>query len=358
MIFLRLSLVISFILLVRVSAFGQELVSLYYNESWQLTIEKGATFVRKAEVTFHRDSLVWNGPFTDSTVDGKLLRQGTYRNNLKQGLFKFYHDNTVLESTGEYVDNRRVEEWKYYNDHGGMKQLVVFNGEDFVIKEFFDTRDKQLVSGGTGNWKLFVPFGNRVVSLDAYFSEGKRSGKWVYRYSPGGKILVEEYGEDGELLEGIDYKKKGNPDYKETKLTSALFEVPGILSAEQLVTDDHFYGPDAIRYIKGIEPKTVEHPGLVPTYQGGIEEFYIYVLNNYRYPESAFEERLEGQVIIDFMIDDQGNTSNFRVMRGISQELNAEAVRLISSTEGWVPAEHKGQPVNARKSVPITFKLN
>ncbi|MEQ9297368.1 MAG: TonB family protein [Cyclobacteriaceae bacterium] len=357
MILLRFSIVISLVLLVRVSAFGQELVSLYYNDSWQLTISKEATFVRQAEVTFHGDSLVWNGQFTDSTIEGKLLREGTYRNNLKQGLFKFYHDNTVLESTGEYTDDRRVDEWKYYNDYGGIKQLVIFNGDDFTIKEFFDNKDKLLVSEGTGNWKLFVPFGNKVVSLDAYFSHGQRSGKWVYRYSPGGKILVEEYSEGGEVLEGIDYQKKGNPTYQKTKLTSSLFEIPSILRAEQLVTDHHFYGPDAIRYIKGIGPRTVEHPGLVPTYTGGIEEFYNYVLQNYRYPESAFAKRLEGQVIIDFLIDDQGNTSNFRVMRGISQELNAEAVRLISSTEGWVPAEYNGQTVNARKSVPITFKL-
>ncbi len=357
MTFIRVFFIILFVS-TTIRSLAQESVKIYYNDSWQVTIKKDAAYVREAQVTFEDQTLVWNGTFTDSAIDGRLIRSGTYRNNQKQGLFEFYHENTVLESSGRYDNDQRVGEWEYYNDHGGIKQVVVFDGEEFSVQEFIDTRDKQLVSEGTGNWKLFVPFGDRVVSLDAYFSQGRRSGKWVYRYSPGGKILAEEYDDDGKLIEGVDYEKKGNPTYQETKLTATLFEIPNLLRAEQLRTDDHFYGPDVIRYIQGIGPETVEHPGLVPTYQGGIEEFYNYVLQNYRYPESAFAEGLEGQVIIDFMIDSQGSPSDYRVMRGISQELNAEAVRLISSTDGWIPAEYNGRPVNARKSVPITFKIN
>lgn len=337
---------------------AQEAKTLYFNESWQLTIRKDAAYIREAAVIFEGDSLVWDGDFTDKTIKGELLREGSYRNNVKQGIYKFYHDNGVLESTGQYVDGQRVGEWTYYNDHGGIKQEVVFDGQDFSINEFYDTRDKQLVVAGTGNWKLYVPFGDRVVSLDASFTDGQRSGKWVYRYSPGGKILVEEYDQQGNLIEGIDYEKKGNPTYNQTKLTASLFEVPSLIRAEQLVTDDHFYGPDVIRYIRGIAPKTVDYTGLKPTYRGGIEEFYNYVFQNYRYPESAFEQRLEGQVIIDFLVDDEGRTSDFRVMRGISQALNAEAVRLISSTDGWIPPQHDGKPVSSRMSIPITFKLN
>jgi TonB family protein len=358
MIATRLILSIYCIFIASLHATAQELTTLYYNESWQLTIKREAIYKRQAAVKFRGDSLIWDGEFTDRTMDDRILREGAYRNNVKQGLFKFYHENGVLESTGEYLNGQRAGEWRYYNDHGGTKQVVVFEGREFSVLEFFDTRDKQLVSEGTGNWKLFVPFGDRVVSLDAYFTSGKRSGKWVYRYSPGGKILMEEYDDTGNLIEGVDYEKKGNPTYLKTKLTAGLFEVPSVLSAERLFTDDHFYGPDAIRYVRGIVPKTVEHTGLKPSYRDGIEEFYNYVLQNYRYPESAFNERLEGQVIIDFLIDAQGNTLDFRVMRGISQELNAEAVRLISSTDGWIPADDQGQPVSSRMSVPITFKVN
>ncbi|GEM_PF-6008062 len=339
------------------TSLAQVSVRIHYNASWQITIERDASFIRNTEVVFQGDSLIWDGVFTDSTVDGRLVREGTYRNGEKHGHFKFYHDNTVLESSGEYVDGRRIGKWNYYNDHGGIKQVVIFSGEDFSVQEFYDTRNKRLVSEGSGNWRLSVPFGDKVVMLNAYFTNGKRSGKWVYRYSPGGKILTEEYGDEGSFLNGIDHEKKGNPTYAETKLKATLFEVPDLLRMERLEASEYFHGPDAVQYIRGIEPQEVDHPGLKPSYRDGIEEFYEYVLKNYRYPETAYRDRLEGQVIIDFLVDMDGSTSDFRVMRGISQELNAEAVRLISSTDGWVPAEYKDQSVQSRISVPITFKV-
>lgn len=348
---------ICFIFSLLTPAWAQELATLYYDQDWRLTIKNEAAYIRHAEVSFVADSLIWEGDFTDDTVDGRRIHEGTYRNHMKHGTFKYYHENGLLESTGAYQMGRRTCEWLYYNDHGGIKQRVEFTGEHFSIKEFYDTRGKQLVAEGTGNWRLSVPFGDRAVTLDAYFDAGRRSGRWVYRYSPGGKILVEEYDEEGLLITGIDYAKKGNPTYQQTRLTAALFEVPGVQSAERLYTDHHFYGPDAIRYIRGISPVTVEYTGLKPSYRNGIEEFYNYVLQNYRYPESAFRARLEGQVIIDFLVDREGKTSDFRVMRGISQALNAEAVRLISSTDGWVPAQYEGAPVRARMSVPITFRV-
>ena len=234
MTFIRILFLLS--TLCAITSLAQKPVTIYYNLLWQITIEKDASFIRIAEVVFLGDSLIWDGIFTDSTVDGRLVREGTYRNSEKHGHFKFYHDNTVLESSGEYMDGRRIGKWNYYNDHGGIRQVVVFSDEDFSVQEFYDTRNKRLVSEGSGNWKLSVPFGDRVVMLNAYFTNGKRSGKWVYRYSPGSKILTEEYDDDGSFLYGIDHEKKGNPAYTETKLKAFLFEVPDLLSMERLAT--------------------------------------------------------------------------------------------------------------------------
>ncbi len=336
---------------------AQQSVTIFYDSAWLITREADAVFKRTAVVDFSGDSLIFNGPFKDVAMDGTIRAEGQYMKGKKEGEFSFYHPNGVLEVKGTYADDRQIGTWKYYNEFGGDKQTIEINGEDFIVQEFYNEKDKLLVQNGTGNWKLFAPLGNQYALLDAYFDNGKRVDTWNFRYYQGSRIFREEYDENGNFLEGIDYRGRGKSTYTKTQFTSSLFEIPSIKKMEKLLADEHFYGADAIQYIKGIPPVAVTHDGLKPTYKGGIEAFYNYVLQNYRYPEEAYQQKLEGQVIVNFHLSAEGYPSDFRILRGISQALNAEAVRLIKNAPGWQQATYNNQPVSSRMTIPINFRV-
>jgi len=75
-----------------------------------------------------------------------------------------------------------------------------------------------------------------------------------------------------------------------------------------------------------------------------------------RYPEMARKAGIEGRVIIQFIVNEQGQVENPRVVRGIGGGCDEEALRVVKQAE-FVPGRQRGQPVRVQYSLPIVFKL-
>ncbi len=76
-----------------------------------------------------------------------------------------------------------------------------------------------------------------------------------------------------------------------------------------------------------------------------------------RYPESAIEEGVQGRVVVDFIIEKDGSVTNVRVVRGVDQRLDDEAVRVISASPKWRAGRVNGERVRTSMTVPVEFKL-
>lgn len=74
------------------------------------------------------------------------------------------------------------------------------------------------------------------------------------------------------------------------------------------------------------------------------------------YPESAAQEGVQGKVFVQFTVTKDGSVSDAKVARGVSPELDAEAVRVVE-TLSFEPATQNGEAVPAKMTFPITFKL-
>lgn len=96
----------------------------------------------------------------------------------------------------------------------------------------------------------------------------------------------------------------------------------------------------------------------VPSPQGGMTEFFYYVQENLKYPNEAKKNGIEGKVFIEFVIDKSGNVHDAKVLRGIGNGCDAEALRVISNSPNWNPGVNKGQAVNVKLVMPISFKLS
>jgi TonB family protein len=95
----------------------------------------------------------------------------------------------------------------------------------------------------------------------------------------------------------------------------------------------------------------------MPEYPGGIKSFMDMMMSNMVYPEKAKQEGTEGRVIVQFDVNVDGTLSDVNVIRSVSPELDAEAVRLIGLSEKWTPGESNGVPAKVKYTVPVSFRL-
>lgn len=91
----------------------------------------------------------------------------------------------------------------------------------------------------------------------------------------------------------------------------------------------------------------------MPAFPGGDQGLMEYVSKNIKYPEEA---KVEGRVFIGFVIEKDGSVNEVKVIRGISELCDNEAIRVVKSMPNWKPGQIKGQPVRVRFQLPVNFK--
>ena len=94
-----------------------------------------------------------------------------------------------------------------------------------------------------------------------------------------------------------------------------------------------------------------------PEFPGGDNELLNYISNNLKYPESAKANGISGRVPILLTINEKGEITDAKVIRGICPELDEEAVRLVKAMPKWEPGYENGKAKTSYLMIPINFKL-
>jgi protein TonB len=89
---------------------------------------------------------------------------------------------------------------------------------------------------------------------------------------------------------------------------------------------------------------------------GGYKQFYKLLQENLKYPPRAKRAGVEGKVLVEFVVDKEGNPVNFKVLRGISPDCDKEAMRVLALSK-WNPGKQRGNPVRVRMALQIMFAL-
>ena len=95
----------------------------------------------------------------------------------------------------------------------------------------------------------------------------------------------------------------------------------------------------------------------MPQFPGGPAAMIKFIADSLRYPSVACENRIEGRVVVRFVVDCKGNIVNPLVVRSVDPLLDREAIRLVKSMPKWIPGRQNGKPVCVIYNVPIRFKL-
>jgi protein TonB len=105
------------------------------------------------------------------------------------------------------------------------------------------------------------------------------------------------------------------------------------------------------------KPQIFTYVEQMPDFPGGQTELMKYLQKNLRYPPAARENGIEGRVVLQFVVDEQGRISDIQTLRDIGGGCADEATRVVKSMPPWKPGKQNGNPVKVYFKLPVTFKL-
>jgi TonB family protein len=97
---------------------------------------------------------------------------------------------------------------------------------------------------------------------------------------------------------------------------------------------------------------------VLPEYPGGSNAMFDFISKNVKYPESAKENGIEGKVYVQFVVEKDGSLSSFNIARGVNEDIDNEAIRVLKLMPNWTPGVQDGKAVRVHYTIPFVFKLN
>jgi len=89
-----------------------------------------------------------------------------------------------------------------------------------------------------------------------------------------------------------------------------------------------------------------------PEFPGGMKEFYSFIGKNFKTPAAA---KTNARVIVEFVVEKDGNLGNFNILRDPVPGAGAEAIRVLKASPKWTPGKLDGETVRVKYALPISI---
>jgi len=282
--------------------------------------------------------------------------QGTITNFL--GFFSIsvedQHKELVISSIGYFTSKIEIPVIAQFNILLTKEYITLpeFDLGYFEFKEVVKTDDSVDINHG---------------SLAITQRDAKYPGGWIQFYSKlGGSLktlsFVKEIS-DSPIKIKFTITREGLITDITTNNSSVLFnkklsEVFSKFSAwkpalqNELSVPQHFALP--VKWTKGVFSYTEE----LATPSDGMENYQKLISSNINYPNQARIAGVEGEVLVEFVVNEDGSLSNFDFLNRIGGGCEEEAIRVVYSTSNWIPAKIRGIAVKQNVVVSVFFNLN
>ncbi len=101
----------------------------------------------------------------------------------------------------------------------------------------------------------------------------------------------------------------------------------------------------------------VDFAEVEPEFPGGESAMAEFIQNTVIYPSMSVEMGEQGTVYVNFVVNSNGSIEQVKVLRGVSDALDAEAIRIVKKMPKWKAGEQAGKKVRVRFTLPIKFNL-
>lgn len=230
---------------------------------------------------------------------------------------------------------------KKYEAYLKLRKLkkISFDVKSTVNKEMFlFSLDEGMELNG--DWELMNNEGNYIMA-NGSFLNGKRNGQWNVYLHP----------EKGKKCSMVYYENHIESEYGNCELKPYLDQLTQIKEGLQSLTVRINELPNALGWKRGYIETEASFPG-------GPEAMKKFISENLQYPENAIDLSIQGRVYLTFVVESDGSITNVAIERGVSTDLDKEAVRLLKSMPKWIPGTLHGKKTSSRCRLILTFTLN
>jgi TonB family protein len=195
-------------------------------------------------------------------------------------------------------------------------------------------------------------------------------------------LTVEEYNSQMVLRSRNEYRLRNLGKKNEYRVGNGAFENyndDGSLKAKGTLVENEFDGnlvsyypnerpvrQDVYKNGELIKGRCLDSMGneikffpyqITPEFKGGVQEMFKYLGENIKYPRTARENGVEGTVYVGFVVAEDGSVEDVMVKRGVSKDVNDEALRVVKSMPKWEAGKLDNELVRVAYTLPIKFKL-
>ena len=123
------------------------------------------------------------------------------------------------------------------------------------------------------------------------------------------------------------------------------------------------YGPNRTTLTAAAAPtvskssKVYEVVEEMPSFPGGKPAIAAYIAKTVKYPGPCLDNKIQGRVVCRFTVTKEGTVKDIVVTKSVDPLLDKEAIRVISLMPRWIPGKHNGARVDAKYTLPVTFRL-
>lgn len=257
---------------------------------------KNGSKKRLGKVSKFEPYLVYEETLITYYEDGKRKEVTQYTKGIPKGTQFRYHPNGKLMENSVNITLK--------NDPNKLKFLK-------KIISYHDSTGLAIIEGGTGIYKTFD--NSAILMEEGNYLDSVKHGIWKGRYTLTGAYYEESF-DRGKFLTGIVKFKNG----------------------------------DSTRYNKAEE---------MPEFNGGMDKFYRYVAQNFKYPRAAIESGVNGKVIVHFEVETDGSMSNLKLESDPGFGIGKEAMRVVKDSPKWIPGRQHGIPVKVSYYLPIKIGI-
>jgi len=318
-------LLLVFSILSTVCTFGQRQNVYYMKSDGRLVPKDSADFIRVVREP-DSGSVLYNILEFYPKGQKKLVAKSTKIDPVLslEGMSLSYYQNGKRKELVTYKKNIRVGEAYTYFPNGQLYTVKTYGLPDTIhtnqvtpaqtilISACYDSTGKVLVTDGNGHYPIYNT-NYKSITEQGEVKDGLKTGEWKGS-DENGKLKFTETYEAGNLIRGNSADSVGNYTYT---------------------------------------TRTIQ-----PRYKNGINAFYKYLSENITYPTYERENGIQGTVLLSFIVTKSGDVKKIKVVRTVSNNIDAEASRVLARSKDWLPGVYYGRQKDALFTVPIAFALS
>lgn len=95
----------------------------------------------------------------------------------------------------------------------------------------------------------------------------------------------------------------------------------------------------------------------MPEFPGGMKALLNFIDNNIQYPAEARKKKIQGRVLVQFVVDEDGYIIEPKIVKSVEPSLDKEALRVVGLMPKWKPGTQAGKALKVKHTFPVTFKL-